>query len=175
MCRSACFGEHARACVPQFVYDALSLLCMLACSVCARCVPGVCLVSPARPEALLLCMVEPVGFSDGRPVLACVLFKSLLHWRSLEAERTNVFDRIVQTILGAVEQDSGVGNLAYWLSNTVHLLCLLERSIKPSSGTPAAAATPTPGDACGYPQLRAHGEAPCRPLLCQRCSPVGRR
>lgn len=121
-------------------------------------------------------MPEPMGFDKGRPVLACILFKSLLHWRSLEAERTNIFDRIMQTILVAVEGDAGVGNLAYWLSNTTHLLCLLERTMKPSSATPAAAATPTPRRRlAGTPSFGRMVWHPWRPLVCplDTLSPCG--
>lgn len=47
--------------------------------------------------------MHDVGFSHDRPIAACILYKSLLQWRSFEAERTNVFDRIIQTIGTAIE------------------------------------------------------------------------
>ncbi|CAI5980850.1 unnamed protein product [Closterium sp. NIES-64] len=49
-------------------------------------------------EALLRVIVSELGFDSSRPVVACVTYKALLHWRSFEAERTSVFDRIIQTI-----------------------------------------------------------------------------
>lgn len=54
-------------------------------------------------DALLQCVMQDVGFSHDRPVAACIIYKSLLQWRSFEAERTNVFDRIIQTIGTAIE------------------------------------------------------------------------
>lgn len=54
-------------------------------------------------DALLQCVMHDVGFSHDRPIAACILYKSLLQWRSFEAERTNVFDRIIQTIGTAIE------------------------------------------------------------------------
>lgn len=54
-------------------------------------------------DALLQCVIKDIGFSHDRPVAACMIYKSLLHWRSFEAERTNVFDRIIQTIGSAIE------------------------------------------------------------------------
>ncbi len=47
--------------------------------------------------------MQDVGFNNDRPIAACILYKSLLQWRSFEAERTNVFDRIIQTIGTAIE------------------------------------------------------------------------
>jgi len=47
--------------------------------------------------------MQDIGFSGGRPVAASIIYKSLFHWRSFEAERTNVFDRIIQTIGSAIE------------------------------------------------------------------------
>jgi hypothetical protein len=52
---------------------------------------------------LLQCVMHDVGFSHDRPIAACILYKCLLQWRSFEAERTNVFDRIIQTIGTAIE------------------------------------------------------------------------
>ncbi|CAI5962952.1 unnamed protein product [Closterium sp. NIES-65] len=49
-------------------------------------------------EELLRVIVSELGFDSSRPVVACVTYKALLHWRSFEAERTSVFDRIIQTI-----------------------------------------------------------------------------
>ena len=54
-------------------------------------------------DSLLQCVMQDVGFNSDRPIAACILYKSLLQWRSFEAERTNVFDRIIQTIGTAIE------------------------------------------------------------------------
>eukprot|EP00249_Psilotum_nudum_P024992 c29340_g2_i2 orf=237-4853(+) len=83
-------------------------------------------------DALLKCVMQNVGFSNGRPVAACVIYKSLLQWHSFEAERTNVFDRIIQTIGTAIESQENNDVLAYWLSNSSTLLFLLQRTLKAS-------------------------------------------
>ncbi|BBN18619.1 myosin V [Marchantia polymorpha subsp. ruderalis] len=90
-------------------------------------------------DALLQCVMQDVGFSHDRPVAACIIYKSLLQWRSFEAERTNVFDRIIQTIGTAIESQENNDVLAYWLSNTSTLLFLLQRTLKASG---AAGGTP---------------------------------
>ena len=80
-----------------------------------------------------------VGFSHDRPVAACVIFKSLLHWRSFEAERTNVFDRIIQNMGQAIDGNQENNEiLAYWLANTATLLSLLQRTLKASATSGAA-------------------------------------
>lgn len=90
-------------------------------------------------DALIKCIMQDVGFSGGRPVAASIIYKSLFHWRSFEAERTNVFDRIIQTIGSAIETQENNDVLAYWLSNTSTLLLLLQRTLKASG---AAGMTP---------------------------------
>lgn len=52
---------------------------------------------------LIKCISQNLGFSGGKPVAACVIYKCLLHWRSFEVERTSIFDRIIQTIASAIE------------------------------------------------------------------------
>ncbi|KAJ7299588.1 hypothetical protein O6H91_Y199500 [Diphasiastrum complanatum] len=81
-------------------------------------------------DVLLRCIVQDVGFSHDKPVAACIIYKALLHWRSFEAERTNVFDRIIQTIGTAIESQDNNNALAYWLSNTSTLLFMLQRTLK---------------------------------------------
>lgn len=58
---------------------------------------------------LIKCITQDLGFTQGKPVAACLIYKCLLHWRSFEVERTTVFDRIIQTIASAIE----VGILIY--------------------------------------------------------------
>ena len=86
----------------------------------------------------LLALVEKaseVGFSGGQPVLACVTFRSLLHWKSFELERTGLFDRIMSKMSGNVELSTdNNAQLTYWLSNTFALLHLLQRTLKTSGG-----------------------------------------
>ncbi|RDX83086.1 Myosin-11, partial [Mucuna pruriens] len=83
-------------------------------------------------ELLIRCIAKHLGFSGNRPVAACIIYKSLLHWRSFEVERTSVFDRIIQTIGHAVETQDNNEVLSYWLSNASTLLLLLQRTLKAS-------------------------------------------
>ena len=95
----------------------------------------------ARSQAdheVLLATIEKggeIGFSGGQPILACVTFRSLLHWRVFELERTGLFDRIMGQMSVAVENNTdNNAQLTYWLSNTFTLLHLLQRTLKTSSG-----------------------------------------
>ncbi|XP_010490294.1 PREDICTED: myosin-13-like [Camelina sativa] len=87
-------------------------------------------------DALINCVTINVGFSQGKPVAAFTIYKCLLHWKSFEAEKTNVFDRLVQMIGSAIKDEDNDANLAYWLSNTSTLLFMLQQSLK-SGGTGA--------------------------------------
>ncbi|XP_018717052.1 myosin-6 [Eucalyptus grandis] len=90
-------------------------------------------------DALINCVVKNIGFSHGKPVAAFTIYKSLLHWKSFEAERTSVFDRLIQMIGSAIESEDSNDHMAYWLSNTSTLLFLLQRSLK---GTGSNGSTP---------------------------------
>ncbi|KAJ6956587.1 myosin-6 [Populus alba x Populus x berolinensis] len=89
-------------------------------------------------DALINCVTNNIGFSHGKPVAALTIYRCLLHWKSFEAERTSVFDRLIQMIGSAIENEENNEHMAYWLSNTSTLLFLLQRSIK------AAGANATP-------------------------------
>ena len=75
-------------------------------------------------DLLIKCITQDLGFSGGKPVAACVIYKCLLHWRSFEVERTSVFDRIIQTIASAIEVDIlihvSVQSLSYLILSSVH-------------------------------------------------------
>uniref|UniRef100_A0A0D6QU19 Dilute domain-containing protein n=1 Tax=Araucaria cunninghamii TaxID=56994 RepID=A0A0D6QU19_ARACU len=90
-------------------------------------------------DTLIKSVSQDIGFSQGRPVAACIIYKTLYHWRSFEAERTSVFDRIIQMIGSAIENQENNDILAYWLSNTSILLFFLQRTLK---ATGAAGVTP---------------------------------
>jgi len=90
-------------------------------------------------DTLIKCVSQDIGFSQGRPVAACIIYKSLFHWRSFEADKTSVFDRIIQMIGSAIENQENNDVLAYWLSNTSTLLFFLQRTLK---ATGAAGITP---------------------------------
>ena len=49
-------------------------------------------------EILLRCIKENLGFKDGKPVAACIIYKCLLHWRAFESERTAIFDHVIEAI-----------------------------------------------------------------------------
>ncbi|XP_010433172.1 PREDICTED: myosin-14-like isoform X1 [Camelina sativa] len=83
--------------------------------------------------ALINCVVNNIGFNQGKPVAAFTIYKCLLHWKSFEAERTSVFDRLVQMIGSAIEDEDDNDHLAYWLSNTSTLLFMIQQSLKPGA------------------------------------------
>ncbi|XP_062079405.1 myosin-6-like isoform X2 [Humulus lupulus] len=81
-------------------------------------------------DALINCVVKNIGYSQGKPIAAFTIYKCLLHWKSFEAERTSVFDRLIQMIGSEIENQENNDHMAYWLSNTSALLFLLQRSMK---------------------------------------------
>ncbi|XWS13545.1 hypothetical protein CRYUN_Cryun36dG0045800 [Craigia yunnanensis] len=94
-------------------------------------------------DALIKCVTQYLGFSQEKPVAAFTIYKCLLHWRSFEAERSSVFDRLIQMIGSALEDQDNNDHMAYWLSNTSALLFLLQCSLK-ASGSSAAPKPPAP-------------------------------
>lgn len=54
-------------------------------------------------DTLMACVMKDVGFSQGKPVAAFTIYRCLLHWKSFEAERTSVFDRLINMIGLAIE------------------------------------------------------------------------
>jgi myosin-5 len=49
-------------------------------------------------DALIDCVGKNLGYCAGKPVAAITIYKCLLHWKSFEAEKTSVFDRLIQLI-----------------------------------------------------------------------------
>ncbi|PIN25170.1 Myosin class V heavy chain [Handroanthus impetiginosus] len=84
-------------------------------------------------DALIKCLLEDKRFDKNRPVAACIVYKALIQWRSFEADKTNIFDRIIHAIQSSIENQDNTENLAYWLSTTSTLLFLLQRTIKASN------------------------------------------
>ncbi|RDX75355.1 Myosin-15, partial [Mucuna pruriens] len=80
-------------------------------------------------QLLSRCIKEDLGFKNGNPLAASILYKCLHHWHSFESERTAIFDYIIDGIndVLTVRDDDIV--LPYWLSNTSALLCLLQRNL----------------------------------------------
>ncbi|KAJ1408708.1 Serine/threonine-protein kinase, active site [Sesbania bispinosa] len=75
-----------------------------------------------QQDALLKCLVEDMRFEKNRPAVSCIVYKALLHWRSFEAEKTHIFDKIIHAIRSSIESQEGINDLAYWLSTTSTLM-----------------------------------------------------
>ncbi|CAL8460835.1 g366 [Coccomyxa elongata] len=105
----------------------------------------------ADQEKLLSCITENLGFHNGRPVAALVIFRSCLQWKTFQADRTVLFDKIINAMGGQIErQQDNNACLSYWLSNTVTLLYLLQRNIKPASGGAYNARLRSPTSRTGF-------------------------
>ncbi|GJP48412.1 hypothetical protein CLOM_g7701 [Closterium sp. NIES-68] len=119
----------------------------------------------ADQDTVLQLLLTDLAFDNNRPVAACMLYRALVHWRSFDAEQTNVFDKIIQTMSSAIENHDpapaaggaagavvplpaaagsggaaggAAGNaarLAYWLSTASSLLHLLHRSFRPGAAS----------------------------------------
>ncbi|KAL6556709.1 hypothetical protein OROGR_005997 [Orobanche gracilis] len=81
-------------------------------------------------EVVSRCIKENLGFKDGRPVAACVIYKCLLHWQAFDSERTAIFDFVIESVNGVLKDSDEDATLPYWLSNTSALLCLLQRNLR---------------------------------------------
>ena len=49
-------------------------------------------------ELLSRCIKEDLGFKNGKPLAASIIYKCLHHWHAFESERTAIFDYIVDGI-----------------------------------------------------------------------------
>ncbi|KAL3497415.1 hypothetical protein ACH5RR_040147 [Cinchona calisaya] len=81
-------------------------------------------------KILSRCIKENLGFKDGKPVAACVIYRCLLHWHAFESERTTIFDFIIEGINDVLKVGDEDTNLPYWLSNASALLCLLQQNLR---------------------------------------------
>ncbi|XP_076892183.1 myosin-6-like [Bidens hawaiensis] len=87
-------------------------------------------------DKLIKASTEDLGFNNGKPVVTYVIYKSLLHWKVFEQERTNVFDRLITVFGSAIQKEEDNKHMAYWLSSTSTLLFLLQKSLSSGSGKP---------------------------------------
>nr|BAD16376.1 putative myosin XI [Oryza sativa Japonica Group] len=90
-------------------------------------------------DALINCVTENIGFSEGKPIAAITIYKCLVHWKIFETEKTSVFDRLIQIFGSAMQKHDSNEDLAYWLSTSSTLLIMLQKSLKAagsSGGTP---------------------------------------
>jgi hypothetical protein len=76
-------------------------------------------------EKLLAALATPMGFHKGKPLAALVVFRSCLQWRAFQADRTSVFDRIIQVRCGkrhaGDEQEEFLAS--HCLPHFLHLAC----------------------------------------------------
>ncbi|KAE8675999.1 Myosin-15 [Hibiscus syriacus] len=89
-------------------------------------------------EFLSRCIKENLGFHNGKPLAACIIYKCLHYWHSFESERTAIFDYIIEGINDVLKVGPENVTLPYWLSNTSALLCLLQKNLR-SNGFLSAA------------------------------------
>ncbi|KAM2004733.1 hypothetical protein ACFX15_028150 [Malus domestica] len=89
-------------------------------------------------DVLVKCLVEDRQFDKKRPVAACIIYKALVQWRTFEAEKTNIFDRIIHKIRSMVESQNNIDDLAYWLSTTCTLVFLVQSTLKATSAPDSA-------------------------------------
>lgn len=47
--------------------------------------------------------MEDKRFNKSRPLAACIVYKTLLQWRSFEADKTSIFDKIIHTIRSSIQ------------------------------------------------------------------------
>ena len=88
-------------------------------------------------KALLICLKDEIGFSNGRPLAACLIFRCLLEWRCFEQEKTNIFEQIITTVTESTDPHMENNEvLSYWLSNAATLQSLLQKTLR-TSGTAA--------------------------------------
>ncbi|KAL5127223.1 Myosin-14 [Glycine soja] len=106
-------------------------------------------------EFLSKCIKENLGFKNGKPIAARIIYKCLLHWHSFESERTTIFDSIIEGINEVLKVREDDIILPYWLSNTSALLCLLQRNLR-SNGFLTTTAQRYPGSS-GLTSRAGHG------------------
>ena len=69
----------------------------------------------ADEERLLRSLSSDMGFQKGRPLAAIVIFRCCLQWRSFQADKTSIFDRVIHAIGRQVEEQQDDNNvLSYW-------------------------------------------------------------
>ncbi|KAJ6361736.1 hypothetical protein OIU78_002208 [Salix suchowensis] len=105
-------------------------------------------------EFLSKCIKEDLGFIDGKPLAACIVYRCLLHWHAFESERTAIFDYIIEGINEVLKVGDENITLPYWLSNASALLCLLQRNLRSNGFLTAAVPSST---SSGLPGRVIHG------------------
>ena len=89
----------------------------------------------ADQEKLLAAIGGNLGFHEGRPVAATTIFRCCLQWKTFQADRTPLFDRIIATMgsqVGAARgrcTRGGKRRAALWNAGVPRLSCSLEPRI----------------------------------------------
>lgn len=74
-------------------------------------------------DILIRCVSGHIGFSEGKPIAAFTIYKCLLNWKSFEAEKTNVFDHLIQMIGSSIEVIAHtLDKLVIWLSYNLNVI-----------------------------------------------------
>lgn len=68
-------------------------------------------------DILIKASTEDLGFINGKPVVTYIVYKSLLHWKVFEAERTSVFDRLIQVFSTATQVRCYIQDIHMFLQN----------------------------------------------------------
>ncbi|CAN6439793.1 unnamed protein product [Victoria cruziana] len=90
-------------------------------------------------DLLIKCLIEDKRFDNNKPAAACIIYKSLIQWRTFEADKTNIFDRIIHTIRSSIEaSQNSTSELSYWLSLSSTLLFLLQNTLKANKASSRA-------------------------------------
>lgn len=87
----------------------------------------------ADQEHLIDALKFDLGFQDGKPVAAVIVFRSFVHWKAIQQEKGTIFDRVSEAIglqIEAYHDDND--RLGYWLTNTAALYYLMQRHTKPA-------------------------------------------
>lgn len=118
-----------------------------------------------REDALVEAIRSPIklGFDNGRPVAALLIFRCCTQWGAFEGAYTSLFDRIMRALRyrwepdDALEhryEDGGQGphnaTLCYWLTNTVTLLRMLQ-NLQPTTISGGCHSTGAPAGTAGVP------------------------
>ncbi|CAI9260809.1 unnamed protein product [Lactuca saligna] len=85
-------------------------------------------------DILIKVSTEDLGFSNGKPVVTYIIYKSLIHWKLFEQEKTNVFDRLITVFGSAIQKEEDNKHMSYWLSATSSLLFLLQKTLSSGAG-----------------------------------------
>ena len=85
----------------------------------------------ADQERLISALKVDLGFHQGNPVVAVVIFRSFINWKAIQQEKGAIFERVSEAIgmqIESFQEDNS--RLGYWLTNTAALYYLMARHAK---------------------------------------------